>query len=96
MGIEDIGCMKLSAITNRSLEKDYVDLFFILKRIPLAQLLELSTRKHPTIDQAIILKSLVYFDDVLREPILFKEGHEVSFEDVQTFLRQMVEKYFAY
>jgi hypothetical protein len=93
--IEDIGCMKLSAITSRSVEKDYVDLYFILKRVPLAELLALSTEKHPSLDEALILKSLVYFDDVLREPILFKEGHEVSFEDIQTFLRQTVEKHFS-
>jgi predicted nucleotidyltransferase component of viral defense system len=93
--IEDIGCMKFSAITSRSVEKDYVDLYFILKQIPLAELLALSIQKHPSLDQTLILKSLVYFDDVLEEPILYKEGHEVSFADVKAFLQKEVTGYFA-
>jgi hypothetical protein len=93
--LEDIGCMKLSAITGRSVEKDYVDLYFILSRIPLADLLALSKQKHPSLDEALILKSLVYFDDVLQEPILFKEGHHVSFDEIKAFLQKEVENYFA-
>jgi hypothetical protein len=92
--IEDIGCMKLSAITGRSVEKDYVDLYFILKRIPLAELLALSVQKHPSLDSALILKCLVYFDDVQREPILFKEGHQVSFAEIQLFLETEATEYF--
>lgn len=92
--IADIGCMKLSAITGRSLEKDYIDLYFILQRVSLSELLALSAQKHPTLDAALILKSLVYFDDVLREPIRFAEGNDVSFEMVQSFLQKIVEDYF--
>jgi Nucleotidyl transferase AbiEii toxin, Type IV TA system len=93
--LEDIGCMKLSAITSRSIEKDYVDLYFILKRIPLRDLLVLSKEKHPSLDEALLLKSLVYFDDVLLEPIIFKEGNEVSFNDIKAFLQKEVENYFS-
>lgn len=93
--IEDIGCMKLSAITGRSVEKDYVDLYFILKQISLEDLLALSAIKHPTLDAGLILKSLVYFDDVQREPILFKEGHDVQFEEIQNFLKTTISAHFA-
>ena len=91
--VKDIGCMKFSAIISRSVEKDYVDLYFILQTLSLAELLALSTKKHPSLDAALILKSLVYFDDVQREPILFKEGHEVSFETIQSFLQKTVTDY---
>ena len=93
--VEDIGCMKLSAITSRSVEKDYIDLYFILKQIPLYELLSISTRKHHSLDQTLILKSLTYFDDVLREPILFTEGHDVSFAKVQESLQTHVKEYFS-
>ncbi len=92
--IEDIGCMKFSAITSRSVEKDYVDLYVILKQIPLTDLLALSKEKHPSLDEALILKSLVYFDDVLQEPILFKEGHDVAFTTIKTYLQGVVAQYF--
>ncbi len=93
--IQDIGCMKLSAITSRSVEKDYVDLYQILQSIDLSTLLSLSYKKHPALDEALILKSLVYFDDVLREPILYKEGHQVTFERIKEFLTETVRNYIA-
>ena len=92
--IEDIACMKLAAVVGRSVEKDYVDLYFILQKRGLAELIALCAVKYPTLDANLVLKSLVYFDDVLREPILFKEGHEVSFETVKDFLRSTVADYF--
>jgi len=91
--IIDIGCMKLSAITSRYIEKDYVDLYFILQKIPLSELLENFMKKYSNFDKTLILKSLVYFDDILKEPILFKEGHNVSFETIKIFLQKIVKEY---
>jgi hypothetical protein len=91
--IIDIGCMKLSAITNRYIEKDYVDLYFILQNLSLSELLENFVKKYPSFDKTLILKSLVYFDDILKEPILFRENHDVSFETVKTFLQKTVKEY---
>ncbi len=92
--IDDIGCMKLVAITSRSVEKDYVDLYFILQTKYLSKLLDSCTKKYPTLDSGLILKSLVYFDDVLHESIMFKEGHKVSFETIKSFLQKTVKDYF--
>lgn len=88
--IEDIGCMKLLAITNRSAEKDYVDLYFILKRISLKELLSQACSKMPDLDQNLILKSLVYFDDIIPENIIFKNNSNVQFSDVKAFLKEQV------
>ncbi|MEK7072059.1 MAG: nucleotidyl transferase AbiEii/AbiGii toxin family protein [Patescibacteria group bacterium] len=91
--VVDIGCMKLSAITSRYVEKDYVDLYFILQDLPLSEFLENFVEKYPNFDKTLILKSLVYFDDILEEPILFKEGHNVSFETIKIFLQKTVKTY---
>lgn len=90
--VEDIACMKLSAITGRASNKDYIDLYYILQTIPLSDLLLQAQKKFPLLDRNLILKSLVYFDDISHEPILFKEGKEVSFDTVQTFLENEVKK----
>ena len=90
--MEDIACMKLSAITGRATNKDYIDLYYIMHIIPLTRLLELARQKFPSLDTNLILKSLVYFDDVSNEPILFKEGKEVSFDVVKAFLESEVKK----
>ena len=75
---------------SRSLLKDYIDLFFILKDIPLSELLKSAEKKFPQFNAAIVLKSLAYFDDIIEEPILFKHGHEVSMETIKVFLRSQV------
>lgn len=87
---EDIGCMKLSAITSRSAEKDYVDLYFILQKISLRDLLALCAVKFPSIDTNLVLKSLVYFEDIVPESILYKEGHNTDFVVIQNFLKEKV------
>ena len=89
----DIGCMKCAAITSRWVEKDYVDLYFILQRTSLENLINGCAKKYPSLDTALILKSMVYFDDVTEEPILFKEGHDVSFLEIQNFLMKNVSIY---
>jgi len=92
---DDIACMKLSAITGRATEKDYVDIFFLLKEYSLEHVLKLAQKKFANIDPSLILKSLVYFDDITEEPITFTEGHEVALKDVQEFLRRSVKKFLA-
>lgn len=84
--VEDIGCMKLSAITGRATNKDYIDLYYILQDINLEVLLERATEKLPDLDKNLILKSIVYFDDITTEPIMFKNDKDVDFEEVKEFL----------
>lgn len=90
--IADIGCMKLSAITGRGTMKDYVDLYFILKRISLQELLVLCAVKLPQLDRALIMKALVFFDDLDDDPILYMKGHAIPFDDIKKFLRAQSRK----
>lgn len=90
--IEDIGCMKLSAITGRASNKDYIDLYYILQKIRLTDLLDKASEKFPDIDRNLILKSLVYFEDVHLEPIMFKNNNHVDFEEVKNFLEAKVKE----
>lgn len=91
--IEDIGCMKLSAITGRATSKDYIDLYFILKRLPLSDLLEHARVKYPELERNLILKSLVYFEDITLEKILFKNNNDLPFEKVKDKLRNEVKEF---
>ncbi len=90
--VEDIGCMKLSAITGRASSKDYVDLYYILQNIDLAGLLEKTSRKFPDIDRNLILKSLVYFEDVIFEPVMFKNNNYVDFDEIKKYLEEKVKR----
>jgi len=91
--IQDIACMKLSAIVSRSTIKDYVDLYFVLQKIPLGELLNSVVRKFPELDVNLVLKSLVYFDDLVDEDIIFKNNNTVTLENLKKFFREVVKKY---
>lgn len=90
--IQDIACMKLSTITGRASNKDYIDLYFILNLFSLSNLLEKAREKYPELDTNLILKSLVYFEDITEDPIMFKNNNNVDFEDVQKRLKSEVKK----
>ncbi len=91
--IEDIGCMKFSAIVSRSFLKDYVDLYWILQKISLTDLLIYNQKKHPDLETNLVLKSLVYYDDIIEEPIIFREGMEISLDEIKEYLRKKVLEY---
>lgn len=90
--VADIGCMKLSAITGRASNKDYIDIYFILKLFSLSELLKKAYEKYPELDRNLILKSLVYFEDVTTEQIIFKNNNDIAFEEVKKRLKSEVKK----
>ena len=68
-GFEDIAAMKLAAITNRGTKKDFIDLFFLLKKYSLSQMLDMYLKKYSESQLFTVLKSLVYFVDAELDPM---------------------------
>ena len=68
----DIGCMKIDAISSRGTKRDFVDLFFILKKLGLDMKMFFGyfERKYGPdgFNRHHVLKSLVYFEDADKEP----------------------------
>lgn len=83
--ILDIACMKLAAIVSRAANKDYIDLYFILQEIKLETVLDKLRLKMPELDVNLVLKSLVYFKDVNKEPIKFKNNRNIDFKRIKDF-----------
>lgn len=69
-GVLDVACMKLAAIAQRGARKDFVDLYVILQKFKLTEILVAFERKYRDVDypKLHILKSLVYFDDAEMDP----------------------------
>lgn len=68
LSLDDIGCMKLSAIAQRGARKDFVDLFALGKEHrPLGELLELYRQKFDVRETGHLLYSLTYFEDAETE-----------------------------
>jgi hypothetical protein len=64
-----------------------------LQKIGLADLLELCQEKYPQLDSNLILKSLVYFNDITEEPIDYKNNHAIDFQKIETELRSKVKDF---
>ena len=92
----DIGCMKLNAITGRSVNKDFVDLYYIFKQISLPDLLAKAKQKMPELNENVVLKSLVYFDELQTEPLEFLPGKEVNMEEIKKFMVAEVKNMFPH
>jgi len=93
--IMDIACMKLSAIVSRASNKDYIDLYFILQKISLKEILAKLPKKLPELEINLVLKSLVYFKDIAREPIKFKNNHNIDFKKIKEFFEKEINRFHA-
>lgn len=92
VSIENIGTMKLTAIARRGAKKDFFDLYFLLERYTLGQLVEHFEQTLPHVDPFHIVKSLTYFDDADKElnPEMLIN---VSWQTVKKTIERKVEQY---
>lgn len=91
LSLDDVACMKLSAIGQRGARKDFIDLYALITRHrPLAELLSLYAKKFEVEDPIHVLYALTYFDDAERERMP-EMLWEIDWETVKQTLRQQVQ-----
>lgn len=87
----DIAAMKIDAASSRGSKKDFIDLYFLLEKYSLVELILFFEKKFSDIkyNKLHILKSLVYFSDAEAEPMpmMLKE---VSWQKVKEKISQEV------
>ena len=91
-GLDDLACMKLSAIAQRGSRKDFYDVHALLTRHrPLAELLRLYQQKFGVSDISPVLYGLAYFDEAEAEPapILLEK---ISWKQVKQDLRRRLKE----
>lgn len=91
--LKDIGLMKIMAIQQRGMRKDFIDLYAICRTgITLQELMELMGKKYQNIkfDTVSLSKALCYFGDAVDEvPLLTKD---IDWESVKKYFRSEVRK----
>ena len=67
----DIAAMKIDALSSRGSRKDFVDIYFLLQKYTLSELMGFFEKKYRNIqfNKLHILKSLVFFEDAEVEPM---------------------------
>lgn len=61
--IEDISAMKMISIVQRRNYRDFIDIYFLIKKFGLKKLLEWTKEKYSNYSKYLILKGLIYFKD---------------------------------
>ena len=69
--LDDLVCMKLSAIAGRGAARDFWDLHAMIEvgERPLGEVIAVFRRKHPAVDIGHLVRSLAYFGDADAEPL---------------------------
>ena len=91
-GLEDIAAMKLAAITGRGTKKDFVDIFFLLKKYSLSDMLKLYNKKFHDGSELMVLKSLSYFEDADRDvlPVMIED---IEWAHVKNDIKKKMQSY---
>jgi len=92
-GLGDIAAMKIIAISQRGKKRDFVDLYFILQRVPILKITQVLIGRYgkERINPVHIGKSLVYFNDAEDDPDPeFCAGVKIKWPDVKKFFKAQV------
>ena len=75
LSMKDIAAMKLNAIAGRGSKKDFIDLFFLLDKFSMKDILSFYEKKYKDGSLFMVQKSLTYFDDadLQQQPKMFKD-----------------------
>ncbi len=92
--LEDLGAMKLLALAQRGSKKDFIDLYALLKKFSLEELLEFYRKKFSVEDVSHVLYSLGYFEDadLERTPRML---WNVNWREVKRFIIVALREYIA-
>ena len=92
--LRDIAAMKIVAISERGIKRDFIDLYFICREFSLRDILKFYNKKYAKLASNLlhIKKSLVYFIDAENEqmPEMLKA---CSWQKVRDFFEEEVRKY---
>ena len=101
--IEDIGAMKIAAIVQRGSKRDFIDIFYLLKKFKLDELIMFNIKKYPGQQKLILLKALIYFKDaeeekykrplkVFEPDFSWEAAKKKIFEEVKRYQLAMIKK----
>ena len=95
LSIPDIIAMKLNAISGSGQRvKDFIDIWFLLSTYSLDSMISYYKEKYTNNNEAVVLKSLVYFDDIDMSdwPVIISEP-KLKWKTVATELEKQVMVY---
>ncbi|MFH0991726.1 MAG: nucleotidyl transferase AbiEii/AbiGii toxin family protein [bacterium] len=94
--LDDLACMKLSAIASRGSKKDFIDVYALEKKhCSLQHMMSMYNKKFPEADLFPVFRGLSYFDDAdnVRMPrMVWKVTWKTIKEEIQKELNKLIRK----
>ena len=90
--LPDIGAMKLAAIAGRGRKRNFYDLFFLLRRYSMDELMGFYLKKFDDGSEFLVARSLVYFDDADEDDDIKLLKNQIKWETVKKTIQQLVKK----
>jgi len=94
--MEDIAAMKVAAIIQRGTMRDFIDMYYLLGKYNLRQILGFTKKKFPGYQDVMALKALLFFEDARKE----KTGRAIkvfdksySWDEVEKEIFRQVKNY---
>jgi predicted nucleotidyltransferase component of viral defense system len=94
---EDIAAMKIEAIIERGTKRDFVDIYYLMKKYGLKQLLNLTQEKYPeAFNEQVCLIALMYFKDAeitqkdRKRLYLYKD---IEWKKIKEYIEKEVKQY---
>ena len=91
-GLEDIAAMKLAAITGRGSRKDFIDIYFLLQKYSLSEMLNFYKKKYFDGSEYQVLKSLTYFTDA-EDDASVEIIKDISWSKIKTYIFDVVNEH---
>jgi len=91
--IEDITAMKLVAVSQRGTKRDFVDVYYLIKKFGLPKILKLTDKKYPEFDVYCGLRGLMYFDDADNDKEIGRIkifDKKLKWVDVKKYIKQEI------
>lgn len=93
--LEDIAAMKIIALVQRGLYRDFIDLYFLLKMFELGKILEFAKEKYSPFNKYLAIQALTYFEDADEDSKSFRANffREINWKDVKKFFAQQAKTF---
>ncbi|WP_207632825.1 nucleotidyl transferase AbiEii/AbiGii toxin family protein [Foetidibacter luteolus] len=90
--VRDIAILKFQAILKRGSKKDFIDLYELLQKFEIGELLKLFQQKYPNASDVQLLMSMTYFEDAEEDimPVVYTEKR---WEKIKDTIKKHVNKF---
>lgn len=90
--LEDIAAMKIIAISQRGIKRDFIDIYFLMEEFGLKRIMEFTKEKYPMFNIYVGLQGLVYFKDADEdlEKERFRLLKDINWKEVKDYILREV------